>query len=98
MTIAPLAPSDLLTLGGLAIIVTIVFKVVELALSLTPALKSRFGPLISIVIGIVLAEAAALSLGSDFFQAAITGLLAGTTASGLYDVATSSTSLRAPVE
>lgn len=92
MALAPLGANDLLTLGGAAVLVTIIFKVVELALQLTAEAKARFGPLLSIVIGIVLVEAASLSLAQDLFQGFITGLLAGAVASGLYDVATSTTS------
>ena len=88
MTIAPLGPSDLLTLGGAAVLVTIVFKVIELAIGLSGPAKDRFGPLLAVAIGVALVTAASLSLGADVLQGAITGVLAGALASGLYDVAT----------
>jgi hypothetical protein len=96
MEVAPLGPNDLLTLGGAAVLVTILFKVIELATQMTASAKSRFGPLLSITIGVVLVEAASLSLAKDLFQGFITGILAGAVASGLYDVATSATSTREP--
>ena len=91
MTVAPLGPNDLLTLGGAAILITIIFKVVELAIGLTGEQKARFGPLISVGLGIVLVVGASVSLGQDIIAGFITGILAGATASGLYDVATSQT-------
>jgi hypothetical protein len=98
MDLAPLGASDLLTLGGAAVLVTIIFKVLELALQLSDESKKRFGPLLSIAIGIVIVEAASLSLAADLFQGFVTGLLAGAVASGLYDVATSATSPAQPAQ
>ena len=80
-----LATTDLLTVAGATVVVSIIVGVVLRALNLSPESKDRFGPLIAIGIGVVVVGAAALYSGADIGQALLTGLLAGSAAMGLYD-------------
>lgn len=87
-----MAINELLTLGGAAIIVTIVVEVIKRALAMSEAAITRFGPLLAVVVGIVTAGLAAVSLpGSDISSAILTGLLAGASASGIYSFTKSTT-------
>jgi hypothetical protein len=76
--------TDLLTLSGAAIIVTIVVEVVKRAAALTEAQVTRFGPLLAIVIGIAATVGASVAKSAPLDAAILTGLLAGATASGVY--------------
>ena len=79
--------ADLLTLGGAAIIVTIVVEVVKRTLAMTEAQITRFGPLLAIVIGIAATVGASIAQNAPLDAAILTGLLAGATASGVYSFA-----------
>ncbi len=79
--------ADLLTLGGAAIIVTIVVEVVKRTLAMTEAQVTRFGPLLAIVIGIAATVGASIAQNAPLDAAILTGLLAGATASGVYSFA-----------
>jgi hypothetical protein len=83
--------ADLLTLVGLTPIVMVFVEAVKRLLTLNDAAIQRFGPVLSIGSGILLAEAAAgwlISQGTavDIGQAALTGAVAGALSAGLYDV------------
>jgi hypothetical protein len=76
---------ELLTLGGAAVIVTIVTEVIKRATAMSEAQVTRFGPLLSIALGIGVACAAAFASSTfDYASAILTGLLAGASASGIY--------------
>lgn len=82
--------ADLLTLVGLTPIVMIFVEAVKRFLALTDAAVKRFGPVLSIGSGVLLAEAAAgwlITQGTavDVGQAALTGAVAGAISAGLYD-------------
>lgn len=79
----------LLTVAGNAPVVIVLVEAVKLALGLSPASVERFGPLLAIVVGIVVAEFAALALGQsgrDLSRAVLTGLVSGATAMGIYNI------------
>jgi hypothetical protein len=76
--------SDLLTIGGSMVIVTIFTEVVKRTIAMSEAQVTRFGPLLAIVLGIATSVAAALAPVGDVPAAALTGLLAGAGASGIY--------------
>ena len=80
--IPEVTPADLLTLVGLTPIVMVFVEMTKRLLALTDAAIGRFGPVLSIGSGILLALAAAGWLtvqGTvvDFGQAALTGFVAG---------------------
>ena len=76
--------NELLTLAGAAIVVTILTEVIKRALALTEEAVTRFGPLISVVLGVAVTVGAGITQGADLVSAALTGLLAGASASGIY--------------
>jgi len=76
--------NELLTLGGAAIVVTIMTEVIKRATALSEAQVTRFGPLLSVVLGVGVACAAAVTQSADIAAAVLTGLLAGASASGIY--------------
>jgi uncharacterized YccA/Bax inhibitor family protein len=82
-----LTVNDLLTLGGAAVVVTIVVEVIKRAAAMNDAAIARFGPLLSVAIGVVVCMAAAFAQNASYAEAALTGLLAGATASGIYSFA-----------
>lgn len=49
-------------------------------------IESRYAPLASLVIGLVLSVGSAVLLGQELATSVIVGLIAGLSASGLYDV------------
>jgi|WetSurMetagenome_2_1015567.scaffolds.fasta_scaffold03982_4 hypothetical protein len=79
--------SDVLTLGGATILVTIAVEVVKRTLAMTEAQTARFGPLMSIGFGVLFVVGAAWSQTADIPNALLTGLLAGAAASGIYGYA-----------
>lgn len=81
--------TDLLTLGGATAVVVIVVEVIKRAAAMSEAQVARFGPLMSIGVGIVACVAAGLAKGAPIDEAALTGLLAGAAASGVYSFAKS---------
>lgn len=81
--------SDLLTITGLAVVTGIIVEVIKRAWQPTTEALSRFGPLLSLVVAVVIGIPTALYTGNDLVQALLTALLAGATASGLYDAVTS---------
>jgi hypothetical protein len=77
--------AELLTVAGVAVVVTILLEVIKRAMGWTPDLTDRFAPLLAVVLGIALGTGFAAYQGADLVLGAITGLLAGASASGLYD-------------
>lgn len=78
--------TDVLTVSGAAVIVLILVGAIKSAFTSFDA--SRFGALVSIILGIVivaLANATSVVVHLDWGTAIITGILAGASASGLYD-------------
>lgn len=78
----------LLTVAGNAGVVIVLVEALKSLLALTPAQTDRFGPALAIVIGIVLAEFAAISIGqtgSNLSQAVLVGILSGSSAMGFYN-------------
>lgn len=83
--------ADLLTLVGLVPIVMVFTELVKRTLAMTDTTIKRFGPLLSVGSGILLALAAGgwlMSQGQviDVGQVTLTGGVAGALAAGLYDV------------
>jgi len=81
-----MTPADLLTLGGAAIVVAIVVEVLKRALGWSGATVDRFGPLLAVVVGTLIVGLAGALQGADPLASTLTGLLAGASAVGLYDV------------
>ena len=79
--------SGLATLGGVAIVVTILVEVIKRAAAMTEEAIARFGPLLAVVLGCAIAIGAAAYTGGDLVAGALTGLLAGASASGIYSYA-----------
>jgi hypothetical protein len=76
--------SELLTLGGVAIVVTILTEVIKRAAAMSDDVIARFGPLLAVTLGVVIAILASWYQGADLVAGALTGLLAGASASGIY--------------
>ncbi len=86
--------SQAVTFGGASIIVGILVEVIKRLFGWDDATVKRFGPVVAIIVGVVLVEVLLFAQGSlgdssAIAAGAITGLLAGAAASGLYDAATS---------
>lgn len=77
--------SDLLNVGGLAVVLTLALQIVKPLL--TEAQIDKWLPSLAVILGIVVAVAVALVQSTDPAQAVLTGFLAGTSAVGLYSVA-----------
>lgn len=89
-----LGTTDLLTVAGATVVVTIIVEVLMRAIKPSPETKDRIGPLVAVGVGVLVVGAAALYNGADLGQALLTGLLSGAAAIGLYDVARSATPTR----
>lgn len=80
----------LTTVAGLAIVTGVIVAVLRKALNLSGEAMDRWGALLSILVGIVLAILAtfvlSLTAGTDLLQAALNGLFGGLAASGGFDV------------
>lgn len=81
---------ELLTVGGASAIVLILIQVIKPALGLADEAWRRFGALIAIGLGVVIASAGnvALMVPMHPVEAGLVGLLAGAAASGLYQAGT----------
>lgn len=85
--------TELLTYSGASAFVIIALQVVKPALALSDAAWGRFGALIAVALGVATVHAAnvfavdPLNLG----EATLAGVLAGASASGLYQAATRTT-------
>lgn len=76
--------AEVLTLAGATIVVTILTEITKRAAKMDDEAIGRFGPLLACVYGVVIVVAASLSQGVDPVAGALTGLLAGAGASGIY--------------
>ena len=79
--------SDLLSLAGMAIVVSIVVELLKRTLDWPKEFVARFAPLAACTTGTLLSILVAIWLARDPVQAALTGFLAGALSAGLYDVA-----------
>jgi len=75
--------SDLTTVAGLTLVVTLIVAVIKKAMAWDDSFEDRFVPLLSVGIGIIIGIPVALYVGTDPIQALLTGLLAGTAAQGV---------------
>lgn len=78
--------TELLTQAGAAAFVILVLQIVKPALGLSAATWQRFGALIAVLLGVVSVNVANLAAASplDVVSASFLGVMAGATASGLY--------------
>lgn len=81
-----MTPADLLTLGGAAIVVSILVEITKRALGWSGPTVDRFGPLLAVVLGTLVVGLAGALQGADPLASTLTGLLAGASAVGLYDL------------
>jgi len=95
MNVNALAIQDLTTVAGVALVVNIFLYAGGKVLNWTEKQKDRFGPISALGLGLIIALAGVAALGAtgrqDIFQAALTGLLGGSTAMGFYSIAQSAT-------
>lgn len=80
---APTA-DQLLTLGTLSFLVTVLTEVIMRAWRPDADLKDRVGPLLAIGLGVIIAVLVGLNRSADLAQAAVTGLYAGLASMGFY--------------
>lgn len=84
-----LTTSDALTLTGASIVVSMLVGVLVSALGWTkPAnasVKDQFGPLLSILVGVLTVGGLGLSQGADVVSAILVGIQAGWAAMGVHD-------------
>ena len=83
---------QLTTVAGVAIATNLVCLVIWRTAAVSDAFKSRFGPIIALGVGLVLAVVAGVLLDQarlDLIQSGVNGILGGLSAMGLYDVASS---------
>ena len=79
---------SLLSVAGATPVVTIAVEAIKRAWAPSKAELQRFGPLVSIGVGLVLVGSAAVAVGASIPQALLTGLLAGAAAIGLHQLVT----------
>lgn len=78
-----MATQDLLTVAGLGVATSLIVSVITRA---APSIDTqRFGPLLALGVALLIAVPTAIYLGADPIQALLTALIAGTSASGIYD-------------
>lgn len=75
---------EVITYTGASIVVAIIFEAVKAAWKPDPESLTRFGPLMSLGIGIATIVPFAWYQHSNLVAGALVGLLAGASASGLY--------------
>ncbi len=88
--------SDLLTVVGLAVVVGILVEVIKRAWQPPEETIKRFGPLLALLVALAVGVPAAVYLSANPVQAVLTAVLAGASASGLYDSASSALSRTVP--
>jgi hypothetical protein len=84
--------AQLTTVAGIGIATTLLSEVVWRTSAASDATVKRFGPLLAMGLGLVIATGAGLVLGQgrlDLAQDAINGIVGGLASMGLYDLATS---------
>ena len=88
--------AQLTTVGGIAIVTTLLNQLIWSTSGASPATKDRFGPIVAVITGVALGVVAGFVLAqtaADIAQSALNGLLGGFASIGLYDVATSKAGL-----
>lgn len=83
---------QLTTVAGIGVATSLVCEVIWRTAAASDAIKSRFGPILAIGVGIAIGIIASLVLGisgQDLAQAVVNGVVGGLTGIGLYDVVTS---------
>jgi hypothetical protein len=78
----------LLTVAGDAAVVLIFLEALKSLLDMNDSAVKRFGPFMAIILGIIVAEFAAIAIGQsgrDLAQAVLTGIMAGSSAMGFYN-------------
>lgn len=96
MPVEGITAAQLTTVGGIAIVVTLIDQLIWTTTGATDAIKARFGPIVGVVTGIVIGVIAGIVLSQtaqDLFQSGLNGLLGGFAALGLYDTVTSKAGL-----
>ena len=81
----------LLTVAGAAVAVALIVQLLLNTLQLAPATQDRFGPLIAVIVGVLIVEAATFTVGvgttgTDIFQGAINGVFAGLASMGIHNI------------
>lgn len=90
--------AELTTVGGIAILTTLLNQIIWSTANAADATKARFGPIVAVVTGVVIGVVAGFILketATDLAQSALNGLLGGASAIGLYDLASSKAGLSA---
>lgn len=87
MTIAPLSPPDVLTLGGASVVVSILVGAVLKAFAITGSARNRYGPAIALATGTVVVTIFSIAQNADVLAGALTGFLAGAGSTVVYDQA-----------
>ena len=92
MSLPSLQLSDLLGMGGLALVIALLIELVKRTGDLPDATVKRFGGLFAVIVGVALRVLAAWVLDAlggkqDAAQAVLTGFLAGIVAAWGYDLA-----------
>lgn len=86
MDVGDLTPALVLTLGGAAIVVSILTQVILSTWKPTPEQKDRFGPLLALLVGVItVAVFGVLQGATDYAALLLTGLLAGGGGMGIHD-------------
>lgn len=83
---------QLTTVAGIASGTTLLSELLWRTAAASDAIKERFGPIVAVAIGVVLAIVASLLLGfggTDLAQAIVNGVVGGLTAIGIHDVLSS---------
>lgn len=93
MDVQALTVADITTVAGATVVIAILAAAIFKFAAFTDAAKARYGPLLTLVIGIVIVGLATWALGPvgrfDAVQAALTGILAGSAALGATQVISS---------
>lgn len=80
-----ITPAMMLTVAGITVITSILVAVVLTAWKPAPDVRDRFGPLLALAIGVILAVGYALAQSADIGAAVLVGIIGGWSSSGLYD-------------
>lgn len=96
MPVEGITAAQLTTVGGIAIVTTLIDQVLWTTAGASGAIKDRFGPIVGVLTGIATGVVAGIVLAQtaqDLFQSGLNGLLGGFAALGLYDTVTSKAGL-----
>lgn len=79
------AVDALLTVGGLGIITTAVTEIILRAWQPPSDTRTRWGPLMAVVVALVFSVGAAIVLHADLLTAVMTAIVVGWSSMGVYD-------------